>query len=136
MVTFECLIVLCIFRATLIGVNSWSAKERDEQRGPICQKSYSPSVFARINYEILRWIKDNTKGACTSEGKELQSYFESETGTGEDLLNEERSQLLDEIKFGLDEIVELQNEEANDNKESEKGAHSTEESDIIQGREL
>ena len=123
------------FRATLIGVNSWSDKSLEGGR-LTCHIDYSPSVFARINYEILRWIKDNTKGACTSEGKELQSYFESETGTGEDLLNEERSQLLDEIKFGLDEIVELQNEKANDNKESEKRAHSIEESDIIQGREL
>ena len=79
----------------------------------------------------MRWIKDNTKGACTSEGKELQSYFESETGTGEDLLNEERSQLLDEIKFGLDEILELQNEKSNDHEKNERRGHSAEELDII-----
>ena len=122
------------FRATLIGVNSWSDKSLEGGR-LTCHIDYSPSVFARINYEIMKWINKQTEGACTSDNKKLQSNFKSETESG-DLLDKERSQLLDEIKFGLDEIVELQNEKANGNKESEKRAHSAEESDIIQGWEL
>ena len=125
-------------RATLIGVASWSEKEYDEQTNssPCDDPDYAPSVYARINYDIMSWIQKHTDGACTSTPKKLSSLDFPIEVESEDLLDEERSQLLDEIKFGLDEIVELQNEKANGNKESEKRAHSAEESDIIQGWEL
>ena len=42
---------------------------------------------------------------------------------------------MDEIKFGLDEIVELQNKKSNDREKNQERAHSTEELDIIQGWE-
>ena len=39
---------------------------------------------------------------------------------------------MDEIKFGLDEILELQNEKSNDHEKNERRGHSAEELDIIQ----
>ena len=125
-----CVYCVCyFFRKTLIGVNSWSIKKTTQQ-GLQCIAGYSPSVFARVN-KVLKWIKDKTDDTCTSAGKKLDDYdFASETGR-----DEERNQLLNEIKFGLDEIVELQNEKSYDHTEGETRADSTEESDIIQERD-
>ena len=58
------------FRATLIGVVSWSFKPPNAIP---CDPLYSPSVFARVT-KVLKWIKDNTEDACTNEGKKLESY--------------------------------------------------------------
>ena len=49
--------------------------------------------------EVLKWIKENTDGACTSKGKRLEDYnFKSGTG------RMKRSQLLDHDET-YDEII-------------------------------
>ena len=86
-----------MFRATLIGVTSWAYSNLDGK----CDALYAPTVYARVT-EVLKWIKENTDGVCTSKGKRLEDYsFKSGTG------RKKRSQLqlLDHDKT-YDEMIE------------------------------
>ena len=65
-----------MFRATLIGVNSWAAYGKVDK----CDVKVNPTIAARVT-DVLKWIKENTDGACTSKGKRLEDYnFKSGTG--------------------------------------------------------
>ena len=87
-----------MFRATLIGVNSWAIFGTSPSG---CDVWLYPTVAARVT-KVLKWIKENTDGACTSKGKRLEDYsFKSGTG------RKKRSQLqlLDHDKT-YDEMIE------------------------------
>ena len=85
-----------MFRATLIGVTSWSYRTPDGK----CEVFF-PTVYARVT-EVLKWIKENTDGACTSKGKRLEDYnFKSGTGR----IKRSQLQLLDHDET-YDEMIE------------------------------
>ena len=86
-----------MFRATLIGVNSWAIFGTSPSG---CDVWLYPTVAARVT-KVLDWIKENTDGACTSKGKRLEDYnFKSGTG------RKKRSQLLDHDETNYEMIGE------------------------------
>ena len=56
------------FRGTLIGVTSWSAKNKTTG---ICETTNPPAVFARVN-AVFDWIRMNTEGCKRSNCEDLQ----------------------------------------------------------------
>ena len=86
-----------IFRATLIGATSWAYSNLENK----CDALFAPTVYARVT-EVLKWIKENTDGACTSKGKRLEDYnFKSETGR----IKRSQLQLLDHDET-YDEMID------------------------------